>query len=66
MRLEDFIPIDLYKELDAVVAECREKYFYFNPNDLMHKMFAMQILLSREIVRLREEKEKGWGDEWYD
>jgi hypothetical protein len=57
MRLEDFIPIELYKELDAVVEECRAEYFYFNPNDLLHKMFAMQILLAREIVRLREEKE---------
>ena len=63
MRLEDFIPIELYKELDAVVAECREKYFYFNPTDLMHKMFAMQILLAREIVRLRQEEDKSLSDE---
>lgn len=57
MKLSNHIPISLYKELDAAAAECRDFYPFWNPNNPVDMMFAMQIVLAREIVRLRNDHE---------
>jgi hypothetical protein len=50
---KQLLPESMANKLDDVLDECRSIYVAFDPENYLHQMFAMQIMLARELEKLK-------------
>jgi hypothetical protein len=55
MHLKNLLSKEMWRALEDVMEECKTGFPYFNPNDMMHQMFALNILTARRVEKLEKD-----------